>query len=548
MAKFATPCSKSWPLLPLQTDWVGRPGLGSVGILPLMPPLTPETQPGRRVRSVLMVQIERAKSTSPEDETLCLPMISRGIFNLQVFACFVFGVSMCLRSIRRPVITQPETLSLKMLAIGILIILIGTAAIYASSLRDPFLSDDYILIKSSPDPSLLLRSLTVSSGDGAMRPVGNAVFGIFKVFANETPIRWHLLGLMLHLANTGLVLWLCIRLGFSRLTSLLVACLFGVHPVHPEVVVWVSATFDLLATFFVLSTLIALTFSGGVIVLIVVPLLTALAILSKESAYALPVIALLLTRKNRLGLLLCSLVAMALFINRWHVFGGPGGYVDIATGRSLILTVTPVFIAKALAYQFWLPLLAPINWAVTPGLIIKILLCMFYVMLGYIAVTAKRVERSTLYFLAAVVVSLIPPLHLALVGRDLQGSRVLYLGSVFFCMWLANLPHGRLLMIFAIAFSTLELRHNLAIRSDVAKAGELACFEGTKAAQNNPAGISVYGLPRSVDGVFFFANGFPDCVRSASKNPGISVVLGHSERGSTILNWSAETRLLTQQP
>ena len=63
---------------------------------------------------------------------------------------------------------------------------------------------------------------------------------------------------LLHLVNTGLVLWLAFLLSGRRiLVAAFVALLFGIHPMHVESVVWVSERKDVLYTLFFLAAAMA---------------------------------------------------------------------------------------------------------------------------------------------------------------------------------------------------------------------------------------------------------------------------------------------------
>jgi hypothetical protein len=69
------------------------------------------------------------------------------------------------------------------------------------------------------------------------------------------PRCFHLLSILIHLANTALVYVLATRLELGRATALTVAAFFGAHPTRVEVVAWISAQKDLLSTFFALCSL-----------------------------------------------------------------------------------------------------------------------------------------------------------------------------------------------------------------------------------------------------------------------------------------------------
>ncbi len=69
---------------------------------------------------------------------------------------------------------------------------------------------------------------------------------------------YHLLNLLLHLANTALVFFFVWRLsGRNMIMSFFASLLFGVHPMHVESVAWISERKDVLYTFFYLIGMIA---------------------------------------------------------------------------------------------------------------------------------------------------------------------------------------------------------------------------------------------------------------------------------------------------
>ena len=69
------------------------------------------------------------------------------------------------------------------------------------------------------------------------------------------PGRHHLTSVLLHTANTVLLLVVLRGMTGALWRSALVAALFALHPLHVESVAWVAERKDLLSTFFVLLTL-----------------------------------------------------------------------------------------------------------------------------------------------------------------------------------------------------------------------------------------------------------------------------------------------------
>ena len=76
----------------------------------------------------------------------------------------------------------------------------------------------------------------------------------YRLFGNK-PMGHHLVNLLLHIANTVLLLLILRRMTGSLWKSAFVAALFAVHPLHVESVAWVAERKDVLSTFFWLLTM-----------------------------------------------------------------------------------------------------------------------------------------------------------------------------------------------------------------------------------------------------------------------------------------------------
>jgi len=74
-------------------------------------------------------------------------------------------------------------------------------------------------------------------------------------FGLDAPWGHHLTSILLHAANTALVAIVLCRLTGRLWPSVIVAALFGLHPVHVESVAWVSERKDVLSTLFMLLCL-----------------------------------------------------------------------------------------------------------------------------------------------------------------------------------------------------------------------------------------------------------------------------------------------------
>jgi tetratricopeptide (TPR) repeat protein len=103
-------------------------------------------------------------------------------------------------------------------------------------------------------PSSLPSLLTSTHVDG-YSPVGMISLGIDHMLWGDDPMPYHTINLLLHLLNTGLVMWLGLRLFNNLWVALLTAGLFAVHPVQVESVMWISQRGLLLSALFFLLAL-----------------------------------------------------------------------------------------------------------------------------------------------------------------------------------------------------------------------------------------------------------------------------------------------------
>jgi hypothetical protein len=174
--------------------------------------------------------------------------------------------------------------------IGVLVAVVG-AAVYLPSLASGFNADDFLIlwrIKSIEGLSEPLAYFKFAFYD-YFRPLGFLSYALDWRLWGSNPLGFHLTNVVLHAANAALVFHLAGRLLTVR-GATVAALLFALHPASHEAVYWVAARFDLLATFFVLVSLVCLAGdsrswrSAGIVAF-------ALALLSKESAISLLIIA-----------------------------------------------------------------------------------------------------------------------------------------------------------------------------------------------------------------------------------------------------------------
>ena len=141
---------------------------------------------------------------------------------------------------------------------------LGTIALYWPAMRSGFITLD--------DPVYVTANYHVQnglSGEGVKWAFGNTERGAAWMpliwlshmlacqFFGLNPWGHHLINVLLHAANTALVFLVFRRLTGATWRSLILAALFGWHPLRVESVAWVAERKDVLSAFFWMLTLLA---------------------------------------------------------------------------------------------------------------------------------------------------------------------------------------------------------------------------------------------------------------------------------------------------
>ena len=150
--------------------------------------------------------------------------------------------------------------------IWLVLILSITCLTYINIFQNTFLFDDLPAIteNKATAPPLDLRDIFLtpswwteheSDSMRGYRPVTTLSFALNRLISGLNPFGFHAANLLIHLANCVLIFVLLSRLVGSIPLAGLTAVLFGVHPLHTEVVAGIVTRADGLAALFVLLAL-----------------------------------------------------------------------------------------------------------------------------------------------------------------------------------------------------------------------------------------------------------------------------------------------------
>lgn len=138
----------------------------------------------------------------------------------------------------------------------VLLLLLGLL-IYGSALPNPFIWDDYELIIHNPHirgweylPQLFTANVVENSS--FYRPLQMLSYLLDEKVWGINPKGFHLTSILLHIATAGSLCWFVTVLTRNRLTGMLTAVLFLIHPVHNEAVAYVSGRAEPLVGLFLL--------------------------------------------------------------------------------------------------------------------------------------------------------------------------------------------------------------------------------------------------------------------------------------------------------
>jgi hypothetical protein len=357
---------------------------------------------------------------------------------------------------------------------------------------------------------------------------------------------YHIQSIAFHGINSLLVAWLARALGFNRMNSLWAGLLFAAAAVNFEAVLWPAARFDLLATMFTLTALIAAvkyfkhkqTWSW---MLPVSLLCYAAAIMNKESGYSCPLLLLFIISTHRLWsiprprrnkALLCgalvAAVTVAMIFTRIAVYDGLGGYPILANQQSAHFTIG-LKTAASLLRTVPAAILGVNTASASPGWLNIVVIAFSLFIFVLVLAGAGRFGRREYALLVCALIAALPVMNLVIwIGSTMQHSRYLYMPSVFVMLLIvsiwgkirwASVMLGTLLAINALGvISNIWVYRDMLARTEsLAESVRLDWLKYQTADT-----IFLVDIPESPSGVFFFGNELVDKIDK--KIPSVTVL------------------------
>jgi SAM-dependent methyltransferase/tetratricopeptide (TPR) repeat protein len=185
-----------------------------------------------------------------------------------------------------------------------ILVLLLTATVYVGSLGNQFIWDDVLMVVQNPKlrdlrnvPEFLRADFTTLTS-GAIeghyfRPTLAITLALDATLWGLNPAGFHLTNVLLHVLVTFLVSRLILAMGATRGVAVLAALIFGIYPVHVEAVAWIAGRQELLLSIGIIGCILAYRRWKGpgrsrLLSEMAALVFLAMALLSKESAVALP--------------------------------------------------------------------------------------------------------------------------------------------------------------------------------------------------------------------------------------------------------------------
>jgi len=394
--------------------------------------------------------------------------------------------------------------------------------LYSETLNAYFLSDDFDLI------GLAITSGFYSGWSGFVRPVIALSYLVDASLWRLDPTGYHVTNVALHALNTTLVVVLALRLTGGMTAGLMAGFVFLVLRCHSESVSWISGRPDLIATSFMLLSLILHLRAEEIDARrtrVLALIAFALALLSKESAVVLPAVVVFLTwlkirQAHR------AVVAAVPFLAVLVLYAGVRVLVLGQVIRGADTEAYLGFQVSDLVYHLLsavVRVLGPLPDRISnrccylsvPRALLAVVLT-----LVLIPLMRRWPERArTILLLGACFLVSMPLLGLAGVSVG-GGDRFLYMPSVFFSIALGWLQLWRqrmarltstIVVLGFVAYSAVDLWSANAIWRDAGRLSRALTWEVRRVASDHGE-VVVANLPAEYRGAQVLRNGISEAV------------------------------------
>lgn len=407
----------------------------------------------------------------------------------------------------------------------------------------------------------ILGQFTLPRSDGFYRPLPSLSLGAdFHLFGSRL-WAYHVQNILLHALNAILVFRLLRELRAGRAAAGWSAAWFLLAAANFEPVLWPAARFDLFATAFVLVSLIFFlkylrSSSAAISPLIISAGAYTLGILSKESAYCLPLLLLAIVLTRRLwelgpldrgkllrGALVFGGLTAAMVAVRIGIYRGLGGYpAAIAGGASphFVLTLKSIF--GILTRVFPLPLFG-LNFSVPLPAAMKFAAIIFAAAILLCVLSGAYAGRPELALVGFGLLAALPAINIVgWVDETMRHSRYLYLPGIFMIAAAAGsisrARWGQVALAAIVAVNAAGAAHNVgAYRDLIGAARDAAAQISADCERYGAATVDLTGIDPRLSGVLFFGSEMADRLHEAQPAVCIRLSAGACEPGGRVLSY-----------